>query len=415
MKAESLFESSRLKLPEAIELTKQSLLAHAINYRDWIIAYSGGKDSSATLTIILHLIETGEIPEPHSLTVFYADTRLEILPLQICALGVLREVEARGFSTRIVTPPIDDRFFVYMFGRGVPPSSNTFRWCTPQLKVEPMERAQMQMAVALGYGEMIWSERYRREVYRGFGKEKLLTITGVRRGESAARDDRISISCSRDGAECGQGWLQRSTREGLNDTLAPLDRWRVCNVWNWLRSHAPAYGFPTRDIAETYGGDEAEEIAARTGCVGCPLASRDVALDIVIKQPAWAYLAPLKRLRPLYWELKKPHNRIRKPGGDRRKDGQLASNQQRMGPLVMEARLYGLNQVLEIQEEINDAARDQGRPEISLINEVEHARILELIALGIWPDGWDGTEPRADVLLDKHFNDGSQQPLLIAG
>jgi hypothetical protein len=41
--------------------------------------------------------------------------------------------------------------------------------------------------------------------------ERLLMLTGVRLGESAVRDRRIALSCSRNGAECGQGWFQHQT------------------------------------------------------------------------------------------------------------------------------------------------------------------------------------------------------------
>lgn len=175
---------------------------------------------------------------------------------------------------------------------------------------------------------------------------------------------------------------------------------------------APSMGFPTRAVAEAYGGDEAEELNARTGCVGCNLASRDTALDAVLSLDHWAYLAPFKRLRPLYAELKKPAMRLRKSGDERRKDGTLVSNPQRMGPLTFEARRWGLAQVLALQGEINDAARAQGRPEVHLINDEEHARIEELIVAETWPQGWDGTEGRADVALDQVKAEGVIQPIL---
>ena len=38
---------------------------------------------------------------------------------------------------------------------------------------------------------------------------QILMITGVREGESIIRDRRIGMSCSKDGAECGQGWYQQ--------------------------------------------------------------------------------------------------------------------------------------------------------------------------------------------------------------
>jgi DNA sulfur modification protein DndC len=242
MKTGNLFENIRMKLPEAIELTAQNMTAHAGNYKHSAIAFSGGKDSATTLTVIVWLIESGSIPEPETLTVFYADTRLELTPLYFSALKILDALRERDIKVEIVLPALDDRYFVYMFGRGVPPPSNTFRWCTPQLKVEPMELAQERLACELG--------------------------------------------------------------------------------------------------------------------------------------------------------------------------GELAANQQRMGPLTKDARRYGLSIVLEIQHEVNQVASAISQPEISLINAEEEARIFELIEADTWPDGWSGTESRADVMLDKVFNDGTGQPLL---
>ena len=45
----SLFEDMRSTLAEAIELTVASILAYAERYQHWALAYSGGKDSSATV------------------------------------------------------------------------------------------------------------------------------------------------------------------------------------------------------------------------------------------------------------------------------------------------------------------------------------------------------------------------------
>jgi DNA sulfur modification protein DndC len=395
VKSQSLFEGARLTLEQSMELTAQSLTAYGERYRHWAIAFSGGKDSTATVTAAVHLIEQGLVPKPESLTVLYADTRMELPPLQTSALAILDQLRERGHDARVVLPELDDRFMVYMLGRGVPPPKNRFRWCTAQLKIEPMVNALRALRERIG--------------------EKLLMLTGVRLGESAARDERIVTSCSRDGAECGQGWFQQSTPESVADTLAPLVHWRVCNVWDWLMIYSPEHGFPTEDVAATYGiGEEgsAEENGTRTGCVGCNLASRDTALDTLLKNPLWSYLAPFKRLKPLYAELTLPHSRLRKHY-EVNKDGKLAKNQGRMGPLTMEARLYGLSVVLGIQDEINAAARAQGRPEVSLINEEEHMRIVELIESNTWPDKWTGDEATGDVPFVELYGDGSSQPLLM--
>lgn len=389
---EALWDGVRLTLADSIELTAQSLRAYASDYRHWAIAYSGGKDSTATLAVVLHLIATGQVPTPESLTVLYSDTRQELPPLQLGAMQVLDEVRRRGYDTRVVLPPIDDCFFVYMLGRGVPPPKNRFRWCTSQLKIEPMQSALADLRAATG--------------------EKLLMLTGVRIGESAARDQRIALSCSRDGGECGQGWFQETTPESIADTLAPLLHWRVCHVWDFLTFHRFDHRLPTALVAEVYGGDEAEELNARTGCIGCPLATKDLALDNLLRRPEWAYLSPLKRLRPLYTELWKFKHRKQK-AGERNADGQLSANPNRKGPLTLAAREWALGEVLDVQAEVNAAADAQSRPHIDLINAKEEARIRELIALRTYPDRWSDDDPDATVLIPQVIGEGITQDLLL--
>lgn len=389
----SLFEADRLTLPEAIELTTQALIAHASTYRHWVLACSGGKDSVTTATVVADLIDRGLVQAPETITVFFADTGMESPPLLLSTIAVLAALRGRGWDTRIVRPALDRRFFVYMFGRGVPPPRPGFRWCTGALKVDPMSAAMAELQVIIG--------------------DRPLLITGVRLGESAARDTRIAVSCSKDGAECGQGYFQREPPGAVADVLAPIVHWRVCHVWDWLTFDAPALGFPTADIAEIYGGDEKEEINARTGCVACNVASRETSLETVLALPQWDYLAPYRQLRPLYAELVQPKHRLRKNGQERYADGRLFKNPTRLGPLLFESRRYGLARVLAIQEEINGAARRLGRPEVSLIDAEELARIEQLIGAETWPDGWDGTEAHGDDLLDLVMGEGIVQPRLL--
>ncbi len=385
----NLFGTKRIEFNEQVQMTVDSLNTYGPLHDHWAIAWSMGKDSTTLVTLVVQLIQTGQVKAPKSLTVLCADTRLELIPLWLAAKGVTEKLQRLGIDVRIVMAPIDDRFLVYILGRGVPPPSNTFRWCTGQIKVEPMEAELIKL-----YSEV---------------DSKILMLTGVRQGESAIRDGRIAMSCGKDGAECGQGWYQTGLENDLCSTLAPILHWRVCSIWDWLKIFAPSdkYGaWPTGILADAYGGDEAEEINARTGCIGCPLANKDKALNAVIEIPYWSYLKPLLKLRPIYKEMKKRQYRLRKDG-ERNKDGRLAKNQQRMGPLTFEARLSFLDQILEIQTEVNSAAEILGKPRIDILNTEEENRIRQLIALKTWPDGWDGSEVRADVVLDKRFNDGS--------
>jgi len=547
----------RLNMHDSIVLTLRNLETYGSRYPHWAIAYSGGKDSTAAVTFVLWAIWTamkvqagdkvdgiqGEvltilrsIRVPRSITVCYADTRMELTPLALNAMALGEEIECLAqawaedglsceLSYRVVCAPLDLRYLVYMLGRGVPPSNNaTMRWCTPKIKIEPMSRALMEVACAAGLGRMvprkgksssptkltadvgeeagaefILEDEATGTIYRGFDHDvmdndeiwsgldsrlrsmrrlmnrkfkprapkegmdpvehnqleadrrnvfeaqqeaargavpqleielrqreqqliqsprKLLVLTGVRRGESAVRDQRIYASCTTDRAECGQGWFQRDLPGSVADTLAPLDHWRICHVWEWLWGWAPLEpygGWSTRLVAEAYGGrdgNEAADLAARTGCIGCPLVQEDVALENLIKLEQWAYLAPLRRLREIYVWLRLPRNRLRKAELEFRKDGKPVTNPNRMGPIVLTSRLEALEQVLAIQLEVNTAAERLGRPRIDILNAEEELRVRELIAAETWPDKWAGTEPRADELVADVFRDGTSQPLL---
>lgn len=396
MRQEGLFGSRRLQMNESIDLTIASLAAYGPSHRHWAFAWSGGKDSTTLLTLVMFLIESGGVPRPERITVLYADTRLELLPLWLSAQSIRDELSERGIEVRTVMAPLDKRFLVYILGRGVPPpNNNTLRWCTRQIKIDPMADELKRIATP---------------------GEKILMLTGVRQGESAIRDNRIAMSCGKNGAECGQGWYQETLSGALCNTLAPILHWRVCHVWEWLQHWAPMAEFgdwSTELLAEAYGGDEAEEANARTGCVGCPLANQDTALDRLIARARWAYLAPLRELRPLWRELRSPIVRIRKPGGESRQDGSLVANQQRMGPITLDGRLSALERVLDIQGRLNADAAQAGRPCVDLLNAEEEARIRELIAARTWPQRWSGEEPSAAEMFESVNADGTSQPLLF--
>jgi DNA sulfur modification protein DndC len=385
----NLFGTKRIDFNEQIQLTIDSLNAHRKKHKHWAIAWSMGKDSTAVLTLTVQLISSGQVKAPESLTVLCADTRMELTPLWLAGQQTIKKLQSLNIPVEIVMAPIDKRFFVYMLGRGVPPPSNTFRWCTGQLKVDPMKKALEHLHSKIG--------------------EKILMLTGVRQGESAIRDKRIIMSCSKDGAECGQGWYQVGLENDMCSTLAPILHWRVCSVWDWLKIFAPSekYGsWPTAILADAYGGDEAEEINARTGCIGCPLASKDKALNAVVEMPQWEYLKPLLELKLLYREMRLAKHRLRK-NGELRKDGTLGKNQQRLGPLKIESREYFLKAILDIQRRVNQEAHEQGRPSIDILNNEERYRILELISQNTWPNGWDGNEISGDLVVDRLYRDGS--------
>lgn len=401
----------RSTLEEAIATMVNSFYEiNAWQYDTWTIGYSGGKDSTALVTLLAYLIDLGILERPKHIKVQYADTGMEVLPLQQSALKVLAQLELFGFETEVVRPELDHRFFVYMLGRGVPPPNNgRMRWCTQKLKVIPMSQLMDKQV------------------------SKVLLLTGVREGESAMRDGRIAASCSKEGGECGQGYMHVKYQNSKQaDSHAPILAFRVCHVWDWLSLYAlfPEFvfdlfkhaglspkqpsgllsdGFDTSAIAEIYGQDtengQEETIDARTGCMECPLVTNpqgnikpDKMIERVVGISKYAYLAPVKRLPEIYQFLLQPENRLRKIN-ETKKNGQPTANPDRMGPANLEIRLQALEQVLAIQTEVNTNAGDM--PRISLINPEEEARIRELIGRGQYPQRWTGNEEPGHLLIER--------------
>lgn len=263
MKQPTLFGNEKITIAEAQDLTVQSLNEYGPNHDHWVIAWSGGKDSTCTMTLILYLIKSGQVKAPKKLTVLYADTRMELPPLAISAQNMIAQIRQIDdfpceLEVETVMAPLDKRYFVYMFGRGVPPpNNNTLRWCTPSLKVLPMQLRVEEEFFRLNPGlKNVDKKDWPADVH------KPLMITGVRLGESAIRDGRIAMSCTKNGAECGQGWYQHTIPGTITSTLAPITHWRVCTVWDWLKIYAPmpeVGGWDTEMLAEAYGANKDDE------------------------------------------------------------------------------------------------------------------------------------------------------------
>ncbi len=394
-----IWDGIRLTFDECIDMTVSSIKQIEGIYNTWIMMWSGGKDSTTMVTVILQLIASGQIKAPENIKIFISDTRQELIPLWFNALELIKQIKERGYDVEIVLSPIDDRFWVYMLGYGVPPPSNTFRWCTQKLKIDPAQNAM---------------EKYLSEMNGTTDKtkwEKVLMMTGVRVGESAARDARISLSCGKDGTECGQGHYHHMSNTYL-DRLAPIIHWRTCIEWDWLKLFAPMqkYGsWHTQMLADAYGDDP----DTRTGCIGCNLASKDKALINIIKNPDWSYLKPLMQIRSIFEWLKLPHQRLRKVGYQKTKSGKGSKNQNRMGPLTMDARKEGLKKLKEIIHNVNSQAIIEGKPQIDLLNKEEEDRIKWHWENGSFPQGWTGKEPIASESFVQYFSDGSYQKQLL--
>jgi DNA sulfur modification protein DndC len=349
------------ELEEALEGSLRAVQSTAAALKHWGFFFAGGPDSTAALTVLVALLESGRLPRPESLTVAYVDTRVELPPVRAAALALLQELRGRGITPRILSPELNDRFFVRMIGHGAAPPDERCCWCTARLRLWPALASLAPLCQAPGH-------------------RPLLIFSGQRaRGRVCA-----GAGASGGAAECGQAWLAQSIPTELGRLCLPLSNWSPLLVDQWLLRHAPALGLPTLPCAHACGLDR-ELLPAPppnrpvldVGCMVCPLSERDEALTATLEDPLWRYLEPLRRLRPLYRELGSPACRMT------RSDLRNAKIPPSMSaPLTFEARRHGLERVLEIQAAINDNAAGLNRPFVTLINSEELERIEELIQQG---------------------------------
>jgi DNA sulfur modification protein DndC len=375
-----LYEASRMTLDEAIAESIASLQEYASRFSHWVATFSGGKDSTALVIFLAWVIKTEQVTPPKSFTALYSDTGMELPPLWLGALLTLKALKDDGFNTKIVRAELDNRFWVSILGRGLPPPNNGRRWCTRVLKGDPM----MKAIDSLPY------------------KDDTLTLTGVRLGESRSRDERISASCDKDSGECGQGWFQSKANMMNIPSLAPLVHWRVCNVFDWLYFEKDRHGYDSGGVLSVYGDDD-----IRTGCIKCELVSKDKSLEKVAKMPEWKHLGILEELEQVYDWLNLHTNRLIMPPRKTKDSKKFIQKIGTIGPIKIEARQKGLEWVLDIQR----------RAGIVMISPEEEARIRQMWIENTWPKGWIGDEPVAGELnpVYKASSDGLfyivQEPL----
>ena len=166
-----IWDAARISFDECVDMTVASIKEIEGQYDTWVFTWSGGKDSTTLVTLLISLINSGQILAPKRIKILIADTRMELIPLWVNAMKIKEQLTSMGYDVEVVTSDIDRRFWVYMLGYGVPPPSNSFRWCTSKLKIDPVERAIREYVATINDGrpERDWN--------------KVLLMTGVRVGE----------------------------------------------------------------------------------------------------------------------------------------------------------------------------------------------------------------------------------------
>jgi DNA sulfur modification protein DndC len=293
----------------------------------WVVGYSGGKDSTAVVKLIFQSLLRLRHARKR-VTVIYCDTGVEIPLASTLARQCLRDLELEAnslavpISIRILSPPVKERFWVKVIGRGYPPPTDKFRWCTDRLRIDPVTR-------------FLDSEDAR----------SATVVLGVRESESATRSLTLSENQTRD-----RFWrTQRGKRE--RRLFMPILDYSISDVWHVNLMLDLPRALRAEEVAELYASASGEcptvrEVKsapcgkARFGCWTCTVAKNGTTLRNLVAS-GYTNLGPLLELR-LWIEQHRNNVRFRRT---RRRNGAPGP-----GPMTLPWRRLALTKLLEAQE-----------------------------------------------------------------
>jgi len=307
-----------------------------------VVGYSGGKDSSALLKLVINTIKKFNLS--NKVTVIYCDTGVDIPVVNHYVHKTLKKLklELDGsvyFDFKIAKPEIGESYFVKVLGRGYPPPTNKFRWCTRRLRTKPIE-----------------------DIIKTYIGDGAILAIGVRDDESSARK-KTNIKHKINGIE------QKNVDSPSRKMLAPIVDWSLTEVWGFLSTPSYPYSIDGYELAQIYKniGGECPTIQSpnasacskgRFGCWTCTLIKKDKALIGLIDQ-GYTNLEPLLKWKEGLLNVRDiPENRWA-----RRRNFSKG-----LGPLSISARKSLFNSLLIAQEESG----------LSLISEEEVRLISDL-------------------------------------
>lgn len=259
----------------------------------WVIGYSGGKDSTATLQLIWQAI--AELPEAQrqkTVHVISTDTLVEnpVVAAWVekshARMGQVARDGTMPFVPKMLRPNVDESFWVNLIGKGYPAPRHKFRWCTERLKIRPSNRFISQVVTENG--------------------EAILCL-GARSAESSARARVLSEN------------RKYRVRDRLSPsaTLAgcmiytPIEAWTNDDVWIFLNRVKNPWGLSNKELMGMYAGaspdgecplvvDDSTPSCgdSRFGCWVCTLVEQDKSMTAMIQNDVdKEWLQPLLDLR----------------------------------------------------------------------------------------------------------------------
>jgi len=316
--------------------------------RPWIIGFSGGKDSTALLTLVWEALEkVKQLPHPYQLRrpvyVVCNDTMVENPIIQEYVDDVLIKIQnaARKQQLPIIVektmPKIEQTYWVNVLGKGYPVPNNTFRWCTDKLKISPTTSFITEQVNEKG---------------------DAIILIGARKSESLTRSrslDRHEIK--------GKRLTKHPNHHNLM-VYAPIKDLLLDEIWSLISSHPSPWGYDNALLRKIYEDANADDYEcptvvtddshtscgkSRFGCWTCTVVKKDKSMSGLIKSGE-SWMKPLLQFRDsLMLERNISENRL-----ETRRSGQIAITEDghKQGNYTPEYRARKLRELLEIQKKI---------------------------------------------------------------
>ena len=301
-------------------------------------------------------------------------------------LSVLDTINKRSISDNLpitahpVRPKPDQTFWVNLLGRGYPAPTQTFRWCTERMKIDPVSDFILDKVAA--FGEVI----------------VLLGSRSLERAQVIA-NHRITGSL-----------LSRHTSLPNAFTYMPIATWSADEVWEYLLSAPCPWDGDNQQLFDLYKGSNAGECPlvidtttpscgnSRFGCWTCTVVTKDKAIEGLV-QTGEAWMQPLLDFRNELHSSTLPENKNDYRNYKRRigkvsymkgdiTDETSGDKKHIPGPYWMHIRKRWLQTLLEIEKNICDSGR-----KIELIQKDELQQIRQLWLLDPNEPDWADSLP----------------------
>ncbi|WGV26034.1 DNA phosphorothioation system sulfurtransferase DndC [Halotia branconii] len=359
-------------------LTTEIQELYCLDEIPWVVGYSGGKDSTATLQLIWNAI--AKLPpkkRTKTIHVITTDTLVENPVVSVWVRNSLEQMKVAAkeqempIEPHLLYPAIKDTFWVNLIGKGYPAPRNRFRWCTERLKIQP-------------------SDSFIREVIRSSGE--VILVLGTRKAESTKRAATMAKH---------REWRVRdhiNVNPNRPNSLIylPIEDWRTDEVWIYLNQLQNPWEHSNKDLFTMYRGATADNECplvvdtstascgdSRFGCWVCTIVSKDKSMEAMIQndeEKEW--MQPLLDIRNEL-DIKEDWDKrdFRRIWGDvqlfeRNKDGEITV-EPIPGPYTKYWREHWLRKLLEAQTKTRHTAPENMR-DITLITPEELSEIRRI-------------------------------------